>query len=485
MNALHRRRRWAWSALALVTVLSLVALIPALGYTKAVRGPLWSDRAVAAPVAITAPNWAEVAKLVKPAVVNVSTRRQAASTPMPPSPFSDRDPFNDFFKHFFGDQPPRPIRSLGSGFVINADGYIVTNNHVVDGASEVRVKLSDGREFPATVVGRDSKTDLALLKVDAIGLPVISMGDSGQLQIGEPVMAIGNPFGLEQTVTTGIVSATGRVIGEGPYDDFIQTDASINPGNSGGPLISTRGQVVGINTAIFSQSGGSIGIGFAIPANLAKGVITQLAESGHVVRGWLGVAIQPVTPDLAKGFKLGEPAGALVSSVVDGSPAMKAGLKQGDIIVEFNGRKVARGEDLPKAVADTAVGREVALGVLRDGKPVTLKATIARLEERSTVVAANPGGKPSLGVSVQSLNPTLARELGLKESRGALVREVRDGSPAEAAGLRAGDVIAEVDRHQVASAEDLQRAIERHDKGAPLLLLVHRQEGSLYVAVNV
>ena len=487
MDFIHQHRRWGWSALAVVVVLSLVALLPALGHTKGLGSPLWTDRLASPPAAATValPNWPEIAKAVKPAVVNVSTRRQAepaAST----APRGGDDPFGDFFKGFPGNQPRRSMRSLGSGFIINADGYVVTNNHVVDGASEVRVKLSDGRDLTAKVVGRDPKTDLSLLKVDATGLPVIPIGDSSALQVGEPVMAIGNPFGLEQTVTTGIVSATGRVIGDGPYDDFIQTDASINPGNSGGPLINSRGQVVGINTAIFSRSGGSVGIGFAIPANLAKNVVTQLAESGHVVRGWLGVAIQPVTPELAKSFNLSSPTGALVASVIDNSPAAKAGVKPGDVITEYDGCKVARADDLPKAVADTTVGREVSLGIVRDGKPMTLRTVVAQLEDKTTeVAAANAENKPSLGVAVQSLNPALARELGLKDSHGVVVREVRDGSPAENAGLKPGDVIAEVDRHQISSSTDLQHAIQQHPKGAPLLLLVHREDQSVYLAVTL
>jgi serine protease Do len=490
MHFLRPRRRWALSGLAVVAVvLSLVALYPELGHTKGAHGPLWTDRLATPPAAATvaAPNWAEIARIVKPAVVNVSTRHQAEPAAMAPNRPNrdDSDRFNDFFNHFFGDRPSRPMRSLGSGFIINADGYVVTNNHVVDGASEVRVKLSDGRELKATVAGRDPKTDLALLKVDATGLPVIPMGDSTRLQVGEPVMAIGNPFGLEQTVTTGIVSATGRVIGEGPYDDFIQTDASINPGNSGGPLINAQGQVIGINTAIFSQTGGSVGIGFAIPVNLAKSVVTQLADSGHVVRGWLGVAIQPVTAELAKSFNLPAATGALVSSVMDNSPAMAAGVKQGDVITEYDSRKVARADDLPKAVADTPVGRQVPLGIVRDGKPMTLRVTVAQLEDHQVAAAENGSDKPSLGVSVQALDPTLARQLGLKASRGVVIREVRDGSPAETAGLRPGDVIAEVDHHRVTSTDDLQKALAGHQKDAPLLMLVHRQDQSMYVAVTL
>jgi serine protease Do len=463
-------------------VLSFLTLLPALGHTTAARSPLWRDQlgSTPPPTAVTAPNWAQIARLVKPAVVNVSTKRDIRPSS---SDLDDRDPFHDFFDHFFGER--RPIRSLGSGFIINADGHVVTNNHVVDGATEVRVKLSDGRELSARVVGRDPKTDLALLEIDAGHLPVIPLGDSARLQVGEPVMAIGNPFGLEQTVTTGIVSATGRVIGEGPYDDFIQTDASINPGNSGGPLINSQGQVVGINTAMFSQSGGSVGIGFAIPVNLAKRVVTQLADSGHVVRGWLGVSIQPVTPELAKAFNLSAPAGALVSSVVAGSPALAAGLAPGDVITRFDDRTVVRADDLPKAVADTAIGRDVVLGIVRDGRPLTLRATIGRLAEEQATVAASPALKGSLGVAVQSLDPALARQRGLPDSRGALVSEVRDGSPAETAGLRAGDVITEVDRQRIATSEDLQRAIARHDTHAPVLLRVHRRAHAMYVAVSL
>src|SRR5213594_7158 len=345
---------------ALILAVALVAVLPRFGFTQ-VGAALWSER----PVTTTAPApaaspWVELARTLKPAVVNISTKRV--------------DKSNQSFEQFFGGRPRRAVRSLGSGFVINPNGLIVTNNHVVDGATEIKVTLADGRELPGRVLGRDPKTDIALLKVDATGLLVIPLGDSSRLQVGEPVMAIGNPFGLEQTVTTGIVSATGRVIGEGPYDDFIQTDASINPGNSGGPLINARGEAIGINSAIVSRSGGSVGIGFAIPINLAKPILTQLASSGHVVRGWLGVAIQPVTAELAKSFGLGEPAGALVASVVGGSPAMQAGIKPGDVITEYNGKKVARADALPRAVADTPVGRDVPVTLVRDGKP--MKVTV-------------------------------------------------------------------------------------------------------------
>src|SRR6266536_112721 len=373
MNGQRFWHRWGWPLGGLVVALAVIMLAPQFGFTKVTRAPLWTERTAATAPAPVNDGWVRLARELKPAVVNISTKR-TAEAPEAVSPFGDDERFNQFFKHFFGNQPRRPARSLGSGFIINADGHIVTNNHVVDGATEIKVKLSDGRELPAKVVGRDPKTDLALLKVEAKGLPVVALGDSTQLQVGEPVMAIGNPFGLEQTVTTGIVSATGRVIGEGPYDDVIQTDAAINPGNSGGPLINARGQAIGINTAIFSQNGGSVGVGFAIPVNLAKAVLPQLAATGHVERGWLGVTIQRLTPDLAKSFNLPEAHGALVTDVTSDSPAAKAGLKSGDVIVEYNGRKVGRSEELPRAVADTPIGHQVPITVIRDGKRVTLHA---------------------------------------------------------------------------------------------------------------
>jgi serine protease Do len=379
------------------------------------------------------------------------------------------------------------VRSLGSGFIINQSGFVLTNNHVIDKASEIHVRLADGRDLPGKVVGRDPKTDLALVKIEATGLTVVPVGDSSKLEVGAPVMAIGNPFGLEQTVTTGIVSATGRVIGEGPYDDFIQTDASINPGNSGGPLINAQGQAVGINTAIFSRTGGSVGIGFAIPVNLAKPVVTQLAQSGHVQRGWLGVSIQSLTPDLAKTFGLQNTHGALVASVSDGSPAAKAGLKAGDVISEYNGREVGRTEELPRAVAETPVGREVPITVIREGKPVKLTAKIAQLEDNGQELAAAeaPGDKPALGVDVESLTPALAHQLGISESRGVIVKAVRDGGPAANAGIQAGDVIVEVDRHPVATVAEMKSALDKRAKGSPVLLLVHRDGSSLYAAVQM
>ena len=476
------RRGWIGASLAVLTGMALVGLIPQLGFSRTAPAKLWTDEPPkVSGQTVTAPDWVSLVKVLKPAVVNVSTKR-VESGPSLPKGMDRDDPFSQFFRQF--EQRPHPVRSLGSGFVIHPDGYVVSNNHVVDGATEIRVRLSDGREFPATVLGRDPKTDLALLKIEATGLPTIPVGDSESLQVGEPVMAIGNPFGLEQTVTTGIVSGTGRVIGGGPYDDYIQTDTSINPGNSGGPLINARGQAVGINTLIFSQSGGSIGIGFAIPVNLAKPVLTQLASEGHVVRGWLGVSIQPVTPDLAKSLKLAETQGALVSSVTEDSPAAKAGLKPGDVILEFNGQRLARADRLPNVVAMTAVGREVPLSVVRDGKSMQLTVKVGQQAE-SKEAAAGPEKVPAkFGLTVEPVTPKLAQEMGLRDKQGVIVRSVESDSPAAEAGIREGDVIVEVNRHAIQNAADLKHQLDGHAKGTPVLMLVHRGDASLFVAVT-
>jgi len=479
-------RRWTAPVVALVAAASLIGLLPHLG-TGASPTPLWSENRGAQTATIQAPDWVRLSKEAKPAVVNVSTKLNAETTTRPeprgrPERPDERS-FEDFFKRFFDESQRRPVRAAGSGFVLNSNGFIVTNNHVVENASDIQVKLSDGRELPAKVIGRDAKTDLALVKVDATGLPVIPLGDSTALQVGEPVMAIGNPFGLEQTVTTGIVSATGRVIGSGPYDNFIQTDASINPGNSGGPLINARGEVIGINTAIFSRGGGSVGIGFAVPSSLAKTVITQLADHGKVERGWLGVSIQPLTKDLAKNFKRDNTNGALVSSVIEGSPAEKAGLKAGDVIVEFNGKKVAKATELPSLVADLTVGRDVPMVIVRDGSEMRLNARIARLEDETPAKVADAQEKGQLGLSVQPITPPVARELGLKVKEGVLVRDVVEGGRAAEAGIRPGDVIVEINREPVRTVEDLKVRVDKQAKNEPIVLLVNRDGQALYVAV--
>jgi serine protease Do len=436
------------------------------------------------PITITNETFSELAKRLKPAVVNISTTMVVKQHPFlrgRPSPFGERDPFREFWERFFGGEIPQEFetRSLGSGAIINREGYIVTNNHVIENAKEILVTLSNEEEYKAEVVGTDKKTDLALIKIEAKNdLPVAPVGDSDKLRVGEWVMAIGNPFGLSETVTAGIVSAKGRVIGAGPYDDFIQTDASINPGNSGGPLFNFWGEVVGINTAIVATGQG---IGFAIPINMAKQVITQLKDQGRVVRGWLGVGIQRVTSELAKSFGLENTEGALVSQVFKGTPAEKAGLKQGDVILEFDGKKIEEFGDLPRTVASTPVGKTVTIKVFREGTVLSLEATIAEMEEKVEVAEA-PTEKP-LGITVQDITPEIAQGLGLEAGSGVVVTEVKPGSPSAEAGLRRGDVIQEVNRTPVENAEAFGRAVEEARDQESILLLIRRGETSLFVAV--
>jgi serine protease Do len=431
------------------------------------------------------PDFVELTKKLKPSVVNISTAKTVSpqrNTQRPRNPFG-QDPFEDFFNRFF-DVPQHSFkqRSLGSGFIISNDGFILTNNHVVGGADEIKVKLSDGREFKATVKGTDEKLDLAVLKIEVKGaLPVAELGDSDAIQVGEWVMAIGNPFGLSQTVTAGIVSATGRVIGSGPYDDYIQTDASINPGNSGGPLFNAQGMVVGINTAIVQ---GGQGIGFAIPINMAKAVLPQLEEKGKVTRGWLGVAIQPVTPELAQSFGVTGEKGALVADVTKESPADKAGLKSGDIIMEYDGKQVMEMNSLPRYVAATPVGKKVKLKFLRNGKAEEVAVTIERLKdgEESVTPAAM---EDRLGLTVRELGAELAAQLRIKETKGVVVVAVKQGGIAEEAGITGGDVIKEINGGSINTMEDYTKAISAHKKGQIMRLLLRRGESSLFVAIPV
>ncbi len=396
------------------------------------------------------------------------------------NPFGrQRDPSEEFFRRFFGQDPPREFRgrAIGSGFIISPDGYIVTNNHVVEKASEIKVKLKDGAEHKAKLIGRDPKTDLALIKIEPKkDLPSTRFGDSDALRVGDWVMAIGNPFGLSHTVTAGIVSAKGRVIGQGPYDDFIQTDASINQGNSGGPLFNTRGEVVGINTAIIA---GGTGIGFAIPANMAKRLIDQLRETGTVVRGFLGVRIQNLTPQLAKRFGVEKAEGALVSDVTENSPAARSGIKREDVIVEFDGHRVRDVNELVRRVGDTRVGKEVDVQVLRDGRKMALRVKVGKLSEEA--VAAAPSSVQMLGLTLQPITPDRAKELGLPGGRGVLVGDVEANSPAARAGIRPGDVILEVDRRAVSGVKDLRSALEK-SKQDPLFL-VQRDGNKIYMVV--
>lgn len=449
-------------------------------------------------------NFVPVVKAVTPAVVNISTTRvvrgpQGGGGGEQMAPFMD-DPF---FRQFFGDeffrrfQAPRERKesSLGSGVIVSSDGYIVTNNHVVAKADEIRVLLSDKREFVGKVVGTDPKTDIAVVKINAKDLPSIPWGDSEKLEVGEFILAIGNPFALNSTVTMGIVSAVGRAnVGIADYEDFIQTDAAINPGNSGGALVNTRGELVGINTAIFSRSGGYMGIGFAVPANMARSVMDSLIKTGKVTRGWLGVSIQEVNQDLAKQFGLSDSKGALVSEVIPDSPAAAAGIKSGDVIVGFEGKPVEGPAVLRNMVAQTQVGKTARVDVLRDNKKQSFNVRIteqpkevAQGDSEETIEGGDKTDTKSLlgGLEVRNITPDIARQLGLPPAtKGVVVTGLSPDSPAASAGVEPGDVILEINRQPVHSVTDLKRISAKLSKKEGVLLLINRRGGKLFLAIK-
>jgi len=481
---METKKRIRKTLMALIMAAALVAA--GYGISPAVKGndiPVPEVAKISETPMVPA-NFSDLAEKVRPGVVNIQVVKTVKNAGYG-VPFPFRTPFGDFFGPFSDENPHRipEQQGVGSGFVISSDGYILTNNHVINDATQIKIKLSDGKEYDAKVVGRDPKTDLALLKAErASNLRPLQLGDSDSLKVGNWVVAIGSPFGLEQTVTAGIVSAKGRVIGSGPYDNFIQTDASINPGNSGGPLLNTEGRVVGINTAIFSQSGGNVGIGFAIPVNMAKEIVPQLEENGHVTRGWLGVGIQKITPELAKSFGLKDEKGALVSQVVKGGPADKAGIETGDVIVEFDGKKVSDMNDLPRVVASTPVGKTVAVKVLRGGNWVDREVKIAEMEQKEEV--ANVSTRKPLGMTVQNITPQIAKGLGLKSEAGVVVASVVPGSPAAEADIRSGDVIQQVNKKPVKDVEDFKTKIENSKDQESILLLIQRGDSTLFAALT-
>jgi len=463
---------------------------------------------------IALPSWAPMVKKVMPTVVNVAITQEVKAggpsegdegsgggpeqSPGPGgggSPFGPGNPFGgggggdpfEQFRHFFGQIPHNfKEHGIGSGVIVSPDGYILTNNHVAGNADQIQVTLMDKREFTAKVIGKDPKTDLALIKIDTTQpLPYAALGDSTTAEVGDWVIAIGSPFNFNLTVTSGIISAKGRALG-GNYDDFIQTDASINPGNSGGPLFDTDGKVIGINTAIYSSTGSNAGIGFAIPIDLAKSVMQQLKEHGKVVRGWLGVEIQEVTPELAKSFGLTNPTGALVAGVDASGPAGKAGIQRGDIIVKFDGNIVHDEHELPEMVAQTALGRSVPVEVIREGKRITLTARIEQLKD-AQVASAEGGAEPgsNWGLTVQDLTPEISQQLGIQNTKGVVVRNVKQDSPAADAGLQPGDVILEVDNTKVASADEFAAAAKTAQKTKKSArLLVQRQNSTIYTVIS-
>ena len=487
----------------LTRLLLSAALVAGLAGVPAVTMPAFAG----APTAAGPASVADLAEGLLDAVVNISTSQSAPvekQIPIPKAP--EGSPFQDFFDEFFKNQgknggAPRKIQSLGSGFVIGEDGYIVTNNHVIDGADEITANFSDGTKLKAKLIGRDQKTDIALLKVEPTKpLKAVKFGDSDKARVGDWVMAIGNPFGFGGSVTVGIVSARNRDINSGPYDNFIQTDAAINKGNSGGPLFDMYGDVIGINTAIVSPTGGSIGIGFAVPSKTASAVVAQLKEFGETRRGWLGVRIQGVTDDIAESLGLKEPKGALVAGLTTGGPADKAGIQAGDVIVKFDGRDVPNVRELPRMVADTPISKTVPVTVLRKGKEVTVDVALGRLEEGEKLASNEKGGKGDpakptptqkvAGLGLAPLDPMLRTKFKIKDgvTKGVVVTEVDPNSAAAEKRVQPGDVILEVGQEEVKSVDDVTRRFEaiKKDGRKRALLLIASTEGEMrFVTLSV
>ena len=450
---------------------ALLVLLPATGFAQ-VQG---------------LPDFTELVEKQGPAVVNVSTTSTARGGPQSPVP--EDDPFYDFFRRF-GPQQPRDqeARSLGSGFIISADGTILTNAHVVDAADDVTVKLSDKREFKAKVIGFDKRTDVAVIKIEATGLPVVKIGDPEKLKVGEWVLAIGSPFGFESTVTAGIVSAKGRSLPQENYVPFIQTDVAINPGNSGGPLFNLRGEVVGINSQIYSRTGGFMGLSFAIPIDVATDIANQLKTTGRVSRGRIGVTIQEITKELAESFKLPKAAGALVTSVEKGSPADKAGVQVSDVILKFDGKPVTSSADLPRVVAQTRPGSKASMEIWRNGAGKEVAITVGEMPEDKT--AQRPGKKESakpgnvitrLGLMLSELTAEQRKELSI--SGGLLIEEAQ--GPALKAGIRRGDVLMAINNQDVKSIDQINQLMAQYEKARSVALLIKRGDGALYVPLRL
>ncbi|SPP64059.1 DegQ family serine endoprotease [Nitrospira lenta] len=466
-------------------------------------GGIQPAAATALPVAPAANGFTEVAKAVTPAVVNITTVTGEKVADGRKIPDELRDRMEEFFGGPQGPGGPRGFRGphgpgeprghrgggQGSGVIVSPDGYVLTNNHVIDGAQEVTVTLPDKREFKGTIVGADPKTDLAVVKIDGQNLPAVVWGDAGKLQVGEYVLAVGNPFGLNSTVTLGIVSALGRGrMGITQYEDFIQTDAAINPGNSGGALVNTRGELVGINTAIFSQTGGYQGVGFAVPTSMSKPIYESLIKNGKVVRGYLGVGIQDLSQDLAKSFGIKNAKGALVSDVKDDSPADQAGLKQGDVITAYQGAPVEDAVALQRLVTRTGVGTKVPVKVVRDGHEKDLTVTVGEQAETTKVAKADAGEADYAfaGVAVQDLDRETAKELGIKgKAQGVVVTGVEPESGAEKADLMTGDVIREINRQPVKSVKEFEKASSAIKKGENVLILINRHGNALFLTAKV
>ncbi len=447
----------------------------------------------------------EAAKMVSPATVYIYTEKVIKTSGRSRNPFYDEDdPFRDFFgdeffERFFGPglkspQREQPLKSLGSGIIVSPEGYIITNNHVVENADKIKIKINDTREYEAKLIGADKKSDIAILKIEGKDLPYAKLGDSDKLEVGEWIIAIGNPFGLSHTVTSGIISAIGRNnVGISDYEDFIQTDCSINPGNSGGPMINLNGRVIGINTAIFSKSGGNQGIGFAIPINMVKKIMTDLIENGGKVRrGYLGVSIQTVTDVIAEKYGLDKNRkGALIAQVFENSPAQKAGILENDIIIEFDGVEITDSNRLRNVVAAVQINKNVPVKVLRDGVEKTLNVTVIEQPENFDLASAGgmesgvPYSDKTLGLSVAALNSDLADQYGYSENmRGVVITDIKRGSIAEQNGLKRGDVILELDRIKITNVKDFNKAMDKNKKSNNLLIKLQRGEQRMILVLE-
>ena len=445
-----------------------------------------SESSAAKNVAEAPASFSHLVKIANPSVVNIRTVKIMKEEREVPMPFGPNDPMRDFFERYFGGQIPKKYKqtSLGTGFIIDKKGFILTNNHVVEQTDEIRVLTADSKEFAAKIVGRDPITDLALIRIKS-GTPFIPLvlGDSNRLEVGDWVVAIGNPFGLGNTVTAGIVSAKYRQIGAGAYDNFIQTDTPINPGNSGGPLLDIAGEVIGINTAIFSQNGGSVGIGFAIPINMVKDLLPQL-KMGKVIRGWIGVMTQKVTPELKYKLDLPDEKGALVSDVVPRGPADESGIKRGDVIVAFDGKPIRESRELPYIVASTSVGKTVFVEILRNREKMRAEVRISELKTAEEDQQL-PKGNAVFGMTLQEVTPELSQQYELAETSGLIIVEVENNSPAAEADLRSGDIILEVDRTPVKSIAAFSRKISQYKKGDTILFLINRDGSTLFLTLTI
>jgi len=472
-----------------IPLAALVSLPIAIGYA-ADSSHFWTELPDGGHVAKvqSLPDFVDLAAKLSPAVVNISSEEPDEPSANPeeeepeqsPQGKSPHSPFEEYSPH---------AKSLGSGFIVSKDGYVVTNDHVVTDAERIAVSTQDGNQYKAKLVGRDEKSDIALLKIEPKHeLPVAPLGNSDDVKVGQWVMAIGNPFGFDHTVTVGVVSAKGRFI-PGNYDEFLQTDASINPGNSGGPLISVHGEVVGVNSAIYTRTGSNMGIGFAIPVNIVKEELDQLRASGKVVRGWLGVYIQKITPEIAESLNLPTPSGALVAEVLKGGPAKSAGIERGDVITSFDGAPIVDSRELPLLVGRTPFGHVATLGLIRQGKPQEIKIAITQSHEEE-LASAGPVEKPDRGTAspfglyVKNLNPDLAKELGLEQSTGVVISAVQPGSRADEAGLRARDVILEVNRAGVKDVDSYRQAMDAGGRSKIVLILVKRGDSTIYFALK-